>query len=438
MFANITNEINGKRCSCGKVHSFDGTVSIGAGAISALPGHIRDLGGSKVFILTDENTFKAAGQQVCDLLKGVGIPFTSYTFSHSPVEPDEYSVGNAVMHFDSSCDMVIGVGSGVINDIGKILSAISKTPYIIVATAPSMDGYASASSSMTRDGLKISLPTRSADVIIGDTDILCQAPLHMMKSGLGDMLAKYVSICEWRIANLVTGEYYCEEIAQLIRDAVKKCVDNADKLLDRDPAAVEAVFEGLVLGGIAMNYAGLSRPASGVEHYISHIIDMRGLEFHTPVELHGIQCAVGTLLAIELYEKLSVIKPDYEKAIRYAEGFDYTAWAETLKAFLGKGAQSMIALESKEGKYNTTAHKARLEIILSRWDEILEIIRQELPASLALKNRLIALQMPTALDDMRISQGDFPTIFQATKDIRDKYVLSRLMWDLGIIEDTIH
>lgn len=62
-----------------------------------------------------------------------------------------------------------------------------------------------------------------------------------------------------------------------------------------DKKAVTAVFEGLILCGAAMKFAGVSRPASGIEHYLSHIWDMRGVEFGTPVELHGIQCAVGTL-----------------------------------------------------------------------------------------------------------------------------------------------
>ena len=84
-----------------------------------------------------------------------------------------------------------------------------------------MDGYASATSSMTRDGLKVSINTKAADVIIGDTDILKNAPLKMLRAGLGDMIAKYVSICEWRIASVITGEYYCEEVAQLIRDALR-------------------------------------------------------------------------------------------------------------------------------------------------------------------------------------------------------------------------
>ena len=85
------------------------------------------------------------------------------------------------------------------------------------------------------DGLKISLPTKCPDVIIGDTDVLKNAPIRMLQAGIGDMLAKHVSICEWRIAHLLIGEYYCEYVADLVRSALKKCVENAYGVLKREP-----------------------------------------------------------------------------------------------------------------------------------------------------------------------------------------------------------
>lgn len=431
------NAMNGAVCACGKTHSFSADVIVGKGVVKQLPQYIRKFQAHKPFVLSDVNTYAAAGELVCKILTDENIPYRSYSFPSTALEPDEHSVGSAMMHFDTSCDIIIGVGSGVVNDIAKILSNISQKPYIIVGTAPSMDGYASASSSMTRDGLKISLPSRSADVIIGDTDILCQAPLHMMKAGLGDMIAKYVSICEWRISHLITGEYYCEDIAQLIRSALKRCTDNAAGLLQRDEAAVQAVFEGLVIGGVAMNYAGLSRPASGVEHYISHVLDMRGAEYGIPVDLHGIQCAIGTVIAVALYEKIRNICPDREKALAYAAAFDKEDWFATLRQLLGKGAESMIALEAKEGKYDVAAHKERLEVILSNWDEILKIMDEELPSSATLDALMDTIEAPKTLASIGVDEGLLPVIFRATKDIRDKYVLSRLAWDLGVLDKMV-
>ena len=314
--------MNGAVCRCGKRHRFDAEVAVGAGAVGELPRFLRKFGAKKVFLLSDLHTWAAAGQRVYKIITENAVGCVSHCFAQETPEPDEKSVGSAVMHFSWDCDLVVAVGSGVINDIGKLVAAMAKIPYIIVGTAPSMDGYASATSSMTRDGLKISLPSKGADVIIGDTDILCRAPLKMMQAGLGDMVAKYVSLCEWRIAQVVAGEYYCEEVAQLVRSALAQCVERAEGLLRREPGAVQAVFEGLVIAGAAMNYAGLSRPASGVEHYISHCLDMRGVEFGTPVELHGIQCAVGTRIAAGLYEKLQNLVPNREKALEHAARFD--------------------------------------------------------------------------------------------------------------------
>ncbi len=430
-------EMNGAACACGKVHSFHTRVISGKGVMGQIAELAGTFGARKVFVLSDPNTYRAAGEAVCALLKGAGISFVSYTLPEGKPKPEEITVGSVLLHYDAACDLIIGVGSGVINDIGKLLSTATGRPYIIVATAPSMDGYASASSSMERDGLKVSLTTRAPDVILGDAEILCKAPLKLMCAGLGDMLAKYISICEWRIAHLVLGEYYCEDIADLVRQALKRCVDNAEGLLCREEEAVMAVFEGLVLGGIAMNYAGISRPASGVEHYISHVVDMRGAALHTPVELHGLQCAIGTVISARLYEKLKAVTPDRAKAAAYVSAFDYEAHKAMLRSLLGQGAESMIAQEEREQKYDKSTHPARLEKILAHWQEILTVIEEEVPPAAQLEQLLDAMGAPKTLSAIGTDDSLLPGILEATKDIRDKYVLSRLCWDLGILEELL-
>lgn len=432
----MKNYLGSTYCSCGKEHDIAiDDVVVGKGVIQQLPGFIAKYQAKKPFILADRNTYNAAGRIVAEILHTNHIPFSTFVFQTADLEPNEEAVGSAFMHFDNSCDLIIGVGSGVINDIGKILSNVSGRKYIIVGTAPSMDGYASATSSMSMDGLKVSLNSRCADVIIGDIDILKQAPEHMLKSGLGDMLAKYVSIAEWRIGNLITGEYYCERVAQLIRSALKKCVDNAEGLLKREDAAVQAVFEGLVIGGVAMAYAGVSRPASGVEHYFSHVWDMRGLEFGTQVDLHGIQCAMATMKAVELYESVKHIVPNKEKAFAAVKAFDYCVWSDQLRNFLGKSGETMIAQEQKEHKYNKSTHPTRFQRIEDNWDTILRIFEEELPSAEELSKIMDTIGISKDLNTIGVDAECAKLTFKATKDIRDKYVLSRLAWDLGILDD---
>lgn len=412
-------------------------ILIGTGAINALPAVMEKLGADSVCIFADVNTYAAAGKAVCKILQEAGTAVACHIFNAGPLEPDEHSVGFAAMSIDPQCNAIVGVGSGVINDICKIVANLTGKPYIIVATAPSMDGYTSATSSMERQGLKVSIKSKCPDVIIGDTAILAQAPKRMLASGLGDMLAKYVSICEWRISHLITGEFYSADIAEMVRLALKKCIDNADGLLLRENSAVESVFEGLIICGVAMSYAGLSRPASGCEHYISHILDMRTAQFKTPGSTHGLQCAMGTLLTVRLYEKLKSFTPDRKKARSYVDGFCYADWCSELRRLLGSGAETMIALEEREGKYDKAKHTLRLEKLLANWDGILQIIEQELPSSDELEKLLDKIDAPKSLSDMGIEETLMPVILGATKDIRDKYVLSRILWDLGISPEEI-
>ena len=337
------------------------------------------------------------------------------------------------MHFDASCDAIVAVGSGVVNDLGKVLAALTGRPYAIVATAPSVDGYASATSSVVRDGLKVSLEVRCPDIILGDTDILKNAPMRMLQAGLGDMLAKYVSLAEWRISQIINGEYYCPEVEGLVRDALATCVENADGLISRDETAVRAVFEGLTVSGVAMTYAQASRPASGVEHYISHGWDMRFVEFGTPRSLHGVQCALGTLIALRSYEKLRKIKPDRDVALAAVAAFDYEAWKIELKRLYGRAADEMIRREESEKKYDKRKHAARLERIFGKWDEICAVI-DTLPSARDTEDLLRRVGAPVTPEEAGLESESLPLIFKATKDVRDKYILSRLLWDLGILD----
>ena len=351
-------------CECGKVHSPGvSKVIVEKGAVNSLPALLKEIGAKKPFLLSGHDTFEAAGASVTAVLENNGIDYAKHVFPVSPVRPTEYTVGSAFMHFDYSCDAIIGIGSGVINDTGKMLARATGLKYIIVATAPSMDGFVSGTSSMDRDGLKVSLYSTAAWAVVGDLDILCQAPMHMLVSGVGDMLAKITSLREWKLAEIIVGEDYCPVTAALVQKALDKVMSSTEGLLKREPEAVASVMEGLVIAGIAMNYAGVSRPASGMEHYFSHIWDMRSLAFEdAQFEQHGIQAGLGTLYTLMAYEELinKGYKPDREKALNFVKNFSLDDWNGQLRSFVGPGAEAMIEGENREHKYDAAKHAKRL------------------------------------------------------------------------------
>ena len=428
----------GHDCACGRHHSMImDYIRIESGAVKYIPEGLKAIGGTKPFIVCDNHTKAAAWSFVEPVLKEAGIEYTLYCFPFDHVEPDEHAVGSLTMAFDPSCDCVMGIGSGVINDCCKVLCHAIGCKQMIVGTAPSMDGYASNSSSMIRERIKVSLYNAAPAAIICDIDIIKNAPMRMLWAGFGDMLAKYIAICEWRISNMVTGEYYCENIANLMRASLKKIVDNAPGLKTRDEKAVQATVEGLVLSGVAMSYAGISRPASGLEHYFSHLWEMMALDRGTDYELHGIQVGVGTLITLKLYDDIRNIKPSREVAEKFINEFSNEEWEKMIRDIFGQAADTVIKQEYAIFHKNDKArHAERLTKILDGWDNILRFMDEELPATEKIAALMKDLGMPMVPADIDISDEDTVKAFIGSRDIRDKYLSSTMLWDLGLLYTT--
>jgi glycerol-1-phosphate dehydrogenase [NAD(P)+] len=423
----------GLNCNCGIVHRAPvKAVEIGEGALERLPLMAKDFGMKRPALAADPNTWEAAGARAFDLLRAAGLNPAKCILNAPRLEPDEYWAGKLLMYWQKEWDGIIAVGSGSINDLCKVLARAAGLPFIIAATAPSMDGFASTSASMLLDGLKQSLPAPCPGGIVADSAVMAKAPMPMLQAGLGDMIAKYVSICEWRISSLVTGEYYCEEVARLVRKTLARCTGAAEGLVRRDPKAAGDIAEGLIVSGAAMSFAGVSRPASGVEHYFSHVWDMRAILRGKEPDLHGIQVGVGTLLALKIYAYISGLRPDEEKARRGLEQFDEAAWRRQAEKVFSHIDEDFSASRIRWLRENA---KDRLPRILAGWDNILAIIREELPAPEELERLLRLIGAPLTPEDIGISAGEVREAFIATKDIRQKYVASTLLSDLGLLEE---
>ncbi|MBR5546208.1 MAG: sn-glycerol-1-phosphate dehydrogenase [Clostridia bacterium] len=440
-FAHMTLEEliceGGYDCECGRHHEAGlKYLKIGRNAVQYTAEALKTVGITKPFIVCDVNTKKAAWDKVKAELDNAGISYTLFCFEQAHVEPDEHSVGALCMAFDPTCDGVMAIGSGVINDCCKVLAHAIGCPQMVVGTAPSMDGYASNSSSMIQNRVKVTLYNACPGAIIADTEIMKDAPARMLWAGLGDMLAKYIALCEWRISHMVTGEYYCEAVAGLMRSSLAKIVAAAPRLMDRDPDVIGAVAEGLVLSGLAMAFAQISRPASGLEHYFSHLWEMFALDRGLPMELHGIQVGVGTYLTFRIYDRLRDITPSRETAEKAMAEFDPAVWEERVRRIFGKAAQTLIDKEKSIWHKNDPAeHRKRMDIILANWEQIMKIAEEELPPT----DDIVALMekqgMPIHPADIDENEQDVHDAFVASRDIRDKYLTSSMLWDIGLLED---
>lgn len=428
----------GHQCACGRIHKTGLKIlRIGQGVIRDIPDVIRQLGKTKPFVVADANTWKAAGEKAVAILEENGIPYTKFVFSEDMgrIEPNELPVGTLTMEYDPTCDIVMAVGSGVVNDCCRVLSRCAHIGHMVVGTAPSMDGYASNSSAMVKRNIKVSLYHCCPQAIIADTDIMRQAPMRMLWAGLGDVLAKYNAICEWRISNLITGEYYCENIARLVRASVRQVAENADGLVRRDPKAVEAVIKGLILSGVAMDFAGISRPASGLEHYFSHMWEMEGLRLGEPNDLHGISVAVGLCMTLPIYDTLRKNPPSREHAEKMYAAYTREKWEAEMKEIFGTTAWDIIENENAWKRNEPENFLKRMYGALDHWDEILKIMDDELPDTQQLIGMMKRIGMPTTPAELGYSEAKTRRAFLGSNFIRNKYLLSSLLWDLGLLHD---
>ena len=444
-FANMSLDAlirpKGHRCACGKTHTCAlKYLRIGRGVIAEVPKLVAAMGRKKPFVVCDENTWEVAGRRVDAELTAAGIGHAVYVIpkekpENDRIAPSEWEVGSLIMHLDPGCDMLLAVGSGVINDICKVAGRATGRPTAVVGTAPSMDGFASNNAAMEMNHVKVSLYTAVPEGILLDSEILAQAPMRMLWAGLGDMVAKYIAICEWRISHLITDEYYCEDVAALMRAALARIMAVADRIPRRDPDAIAAVAEGLVLAGIGMAYAGISRPASGLEHYFSHMWEMMALERGLPYDLHGIQVGIGTVLTLRIYQKLMTVTPDRARAEAHMRDFDRGVWEAQVKRIFGRTAGQIIAIEDKVRKNDPQRHARRLDRIIDHWDEIQSIVREELPDARWLYDTLADTGMPMTPRDIGICDDDVVDAFLGSRDIRDKYLSCSVIWDLGMTDD---
>ena len=413
----INQLIKGFSCSCGKTHHCDmDAVYIEKGAISRLTTLCADY--ENILIVADENTFAAAGEQVCDALGGLADKRVIFSGSEILI-PDETAIG-AVQAALAGVDLIVGIGSGVIQDLCKYVAHFAELPYMIVATAPSMDGYASNGAAMILKGMKETIAAKLPKAIIADVDVLKNAPLDMIQAGYGDVIGKFSALCDWELSRIVTGEYFCQYIYDTTYQMIEKVLATAEGLLKREEESIKALSEALMIVGIMMSFAGSSRPASGSEHHLSHFFEIVGIVKDEPYFPHGIDVAYGTVITAEIREKLLGIEFPQKQFCP-----DKEQYQNRMREIYGSVAEGCMALQDRVGHYGTN----RMDIYRAKETEIKNLFEktpkaEEIKAMLALADLDIA-EFYDCYGEKKIEAAKF-----YAKDLKDRYTVLWMYYDI--------
>lgn len=293
------------KCSCGREHLICiKDILIGKDILKNIPDSLKTLTDKKkVLLISDKNTYQSAGKRAGKILNRAGFKVNNLILTGKKVKPNPTNLFKIFREFTGD-EYIIACGSGTINDLTGYASYKLKEPYSIIATAPSMDGYASSVSSITAEGVKQTYNTSPAEAIFADLDVLKKAPRDLILAGYGDLLGKSTSLLDWQLSNILFNEYYCQKAVSIVKNELENIIQLSQKDNIRAAENIETLIKGLIYSGIAMLMVASSRPASGSEHHISHFLEMFGEKEQLNLPYHGIKVGIGTLFTTSFYLRL--------------------------------------------------------------------------------------------------------------------------------------
>ena len=266
------------------------------------PKFFKKVEGKNIAVICDVNTEPYA-ENIINKLSKITKSVTKKVFPDKTLIPDENAC-NEALKTASNNDYLLAVGSGTLNDIAKDVSTMLKIPCGVLATAPSMDGYASKGAALMKGEYKITDDVNAPEDILIDTDIICSAPKIMIAAGVGDILGKFTCLTDWKLSTYLTNESYNEKAADLMKKAVEECYINIEGIILNKAESVAKLMDALITAGLSMAMCGNSRPASGSEHHMSHFLEMDFIKKGGVMPLHGIKVGIATLISLELYNYL--------------------------------------------------------------------------------------------------------------------------------------
>ncbi len=315
-------------CSCGRTHTLpDFQTVLGNQGLEAVPQYLKTHAVQRPLLVADPNTWAVLGEEVHRLLDDMGIAHDALVFEDTEPAADEDHLGQLMQGCLHRPDCLVSVASGTITDLVRYAAYLMTVPHVAVATAPSMDGYASSVAPLISKGHKITYLAKAPELIVGIPAILAAAPKKMIAAGFGDLMGKITAKADWLLSHYLHGEAHCAEIQALVDAAVADTIKLLEQTEDNDAEAdqellVTKIMEGLIHSGAAITLMGFSRPASGAEHHFSHYWEMQALrDGHTP-ELHGLKVGYATWIVLQIYEWIRQRRSEGQLSAPEAAAFD--------------------------------------------------------------------------------------------------------------------
>ncbi len=312
---------------------------------------------------------------------------------------------------------VLSVGSGVVTDITKHAIYLyenetgNKLTYTVFQSANSVSAFTSNMAPVFIDGVKRTLPSRYSEALICDLETLCDAPYDMTAAGVGDLLAVFISLPDWKLACHLGMDDSCTNLPQMMIGPLDEILmENAESIRQRTPEGMALLAKLISVGGIAMSLSHATTPLSGYEHVMSHILDLLNELRGSPLPQHGTQVSLACVLVAEAYREFldhfDPAKVNIDSCFPPAEKMQ----KHILDSFAkvdpsGKaGRECWADYSQKLEKWHT--RREAVKAFLQHWEEIKAEIAALVRTPERMKEILAAVNAPLTFAQMKPPAGE--------------------------------
>lgn len=400
----------------------------------------RHFGTGPAWIIADEASWAAAGDRLEAGLATAGVPLRRHVMPARPRPKPTVELASSLrdlMARDGATP--VALGSGVINDVVKHAAFSLGRPYLCVATAASMDGYTSAGAPLSDKGFKKTIQCRPARAVLGDLDVIAAAPPAMTGWGYGDLAGKVPAGGDWIVADALGIEAIDDVAWPMVQGDLRSWLSRPDLVAKGDRGAIEGLFSGLTLVGLAMEAHGSSRPASGADHQIAHLWEMADLHHQGERVSHGGCVAVGCTATLRLWDwLLSQDLTRLDAAALTARAPTLAARAVEINAIFGPGEIGARALEETATKHvqGERLH-ARLALLARIWPDLRARLQAQLMTARDMRSALHAAGAPADEADIGLSRDALRSGVMAARFLRSRYTLLDLLDETGLLSEAV-
>jgi glycerol-1-phosphate dehydrogenase [NAD(P)+] len=426
----------GFACSCGRVHRIRTRhVLVGPRVLEELPALLRERHGPRVrvWLLSDQNTERAAGERCRELLGPWPLSGTVLPASPKPKPTLELAAELRREAAGSSPGLVLAVGAGVISDLGKKVAHELGVPSWCVATAPSVDAFTSDHSVFKSRASHQSIPITPSEAVFCELPVLAAAPPKLMLAGLGDLLGKFLACLDWNLSALLTGEYLCAETVRIARESALRPLQalGAGRGLGE---ALLPLADALLTTGFLMQAMDSSRPASSAEHTAAHIWELAGVVGNAELDLHGLLVGLASRMVLVayrvFYDRLPELEVNGGLQARLEALASEPPWERQIGPELALFAEH-IRNEMSAAELGREAIQRRLTAYGRERERIGELARQSLADLRLGESVLQAAGYPFAPESFGLSPAHAYLPFAGMRFLRNRYNTFWLMHELG-------